>query len=134
MIYLLYGTLDVLITDYINKIIAKYKINDLNISKYNVIDLDSYSNPLDLIDYLYPISKEGTVFFYTLIINPLNGGPRQLNIIDNQHEKCRSIGNSFLDDSWKNYLYKKGIKRYKEYVFRDSAMIKRYGTFKKTDW
>ena len=41
MIYLLYGTLDALITDYINKIIKKENIDDINISKYNVEDLVS---------------------------------------------------------------------------------------------
>ena len=41
MIYLLYGTLDALITDYINKIIKKENIDDINISKYNVDDLVS---------------------------------------------------------------------------------------------
>ena len=41
MIYLLYGTLDALITDYINKIIKKETIDDINISKYNSDDLVS---------------------------------------------------------------------------------------------
>lgn len=39
MIYLLYGSLDALITDYINKIIIKESIDDINISKYNSDDL-----------------------------------------------------------------------------------------------
>lgn len=39
MIYLLYGTLDTLINDYINNIIKKTKIDDINISKYNEEDL-----------------------------------------------------------------------------------------------
>ena len=39
MIYLLYGTLDALINDYINKIIKKENIADINISKYNEDDL-----------------------------------------------------------------------------------------------
>ena len=41
MIYLLYGTLDALINDYINKIIKKENIADINISKYNEDDLIS---------------------------------------------------------------------------------------------
>ncbi len=41
MIYLLFGTLDALITDYINKIIKKENIADINISKYNEDDLIS---------------------------------------------------------------------------------------------
>ena len=41
MIYLLFGTLDALITDYINKIIKKENIDDINISKYNEDDLIS---------------------------------------------------------------------------------------------
>ena len=41
MIYLLYGTLDALIKDYINKIIKKENIDDINISKYNEDDLVS---------------------------------------------------------------------------------------------
>lgn len=39
MIYLLYGALDTLINDYINNIIKKTKIDDINISKYNEEDL-----------------------------------------------------------------------------------------------
>ena len=39
MIYLLFGTLDALINDYINKIIKKENIADINISKYNEDDL-----------------------------------------------------------------------------------------------
>lgn len=41
MIYLLYGTLDALINDYINKIIKKENIDEINISKYNEDDLIS---------------------------------------------------------------------------------------------
>ena len=41
MIYLLFGTLDALINDYINKIIKKENIADINISKYNEDDLIS---------------------------------------------------------------------------------------------
>ena len=41
MIYLLYGTLDALITDYISKIIKSNKLDDINISKYNEDDLVS---------------------------------------------------------------------------------------------
>ena len=41
MIYLLFGALDALITDYINKIIKKENIDDINISKYNEDDLIS---------------------------------------------------------------------------------------------
>ena len=41
MIYLLFGTLDALINDYINKIIKKENIDDINISKYNEDDLIS---------------------------------------------------------------------------------------------
>lgn len=41
MIYLLFGTLDALITDYINKIIKKENIDEINISKYNEDDLIS---------------------------------------------------------------------------------------------
>lgn len=105
----------------------------LDIKKYNVIDLDAYSNPLDLLEYCYPLANPGTVFFYTLIINPLNGGPRQLNIISGQHAKCRSIGNRYIAESWNGYLNSLGVKKYKEYVFRDSAMVKRYGTFAKSN-
>lgn len=54
MIYLLYGTLESLITDYINKIITKHKINDLNISKYNIndnlTDIIEDANTLSLFD------------------------------------------------------------------------------------
>lgn len=54
MIYLLYGTLEALITDYINKIITKHKINDLNISKYNIndnlTDIIEDANTLSLFD------------------------------------------------------------------------------------
>ena len=39
MIYLLFGTLDTLINDYINNIVKKDKIDDINISKYNEEDL-----------------------------------------------------------------------------------------------
>ena len=54
MIYLLYGTLEALITDYINKIITKHKITDLNISKYNIndnlTDIIEDANTLSLFD------------------------------------------------------------------------------------
>ena len=54
MIYLLYGTLEALITDYISKIITKHKINDLNISKYNIndnlTDIIEDANTLSLFD------------------------------------------------------------------------------------
>ena len=39
MIYLLYGTIDTLINDYINRIIKKESIEDINISKYSSLDL-----------------------------------------------------------------------------------------------
>lgn len=54
MIYLLYGNLEALITDYISKIITKHKINDLNISKYNIndnlTDIIEDANTLSLFD------------------------------------------------------------------------------------
>ena len=45
MIYLLYGTLDALITDYINKIVKNNKLDDINISKYN--EDDSVNNIIE---------------------------------------------------------------------------------------
>lgn len=104
-------------------------IKTIDLKKFNIIDLDSYSNPIGLIDYCYQIAEPGTIFFYTFIINPLNGGPQKLRAVGENQKICQTIGNKFISEAWNSFLYDIGVTEYKEYIFNDNAMVKRYGCF-----
>lgn len=91
MIYLLYGTLDVLITDYIQKIISKYKINDLNISKYNIND-----NLEDIIEDANTISLFGDKKLIIINNNNLFVGKKSINTTNLENHIINNNPNTIL--------------------------------------
>lgn len=91
MIYLLYGTLDVLITDYIQKIISKYKIDDLNISKYNAND-----NLEDIIEDANTISLFGDKKLIIINNNNLFVGKKSVNTTNLENHIINSNPNTIL--------------------------------------
>lgn len=105
-------------------------VKDLNISEYNVIDLDSFSDCTDLLLYLYPLAKNGTLFFYTQNFNRISGPPA--NIKGNEkaiNKKVKSITNNFIDEKWSGFLNNLGVKKYKELNFKEGWYNKKYGYF-----
>lgn len=91
MIYLLYGTLDVLITDYIQKIISKYKIDDLNISKYNAND-----NLEDIIEDANIISLFGDKKLIIINNDNLFVGKKSVNTTNLENHIINSNPNTIL--------------------------------------
>lgn len=91
MIYLLYGTLDVLITDYIQKIISKYKIDDLNISKYNAND-----NLEDIIEDANTISLFGDKKLIIINNDNLFVGKKSVNTTNLENHIINSNPNTIL--------------------------------------
>lgn len=91
MIYLLYGTLDVLITDYIQKIISKYKINDLNISKYTAND-----NLENIIEDANTISLFGDKKLIIINNNNLFVGKKSINTTNLENHIMNNNPNTIL--------------------------------------
>lgn len=91
MIYLLYGTLDALITDYIQKIISKYKIDDLNISKYNAND-----NLEDIIEDANTISLFGDKKLIIINNDNLFVGKKSVNTTNLENHIINSNPNTIL--------------------------------------
>jgi len=110
-------------------------VKSLDIEKYNIVDLDAYTNPIPLLKYLYPRAKDGTVFIYTLILvrfaytnNDLveeSGGK-------NIRSKSRTILNRSYGEMWSSLLYKLGVTKFKE-ISPPAPLLKKYGYFVKED-
>ena len=108
-------------------------IQSLDLSDFNVIDVDSYGIPANQIYELYQNDtlQKGTVIIYTCITNKMSG----LNkcILDLFHlrdiyAKSKTMINGYAVDLFYGLLYSLGIRKVCEYEIK-STYEKHYGFF-----
>ena len=105
-------------------------ITTLNLNEFNFIDLDSYTDCTELIEYVNKNAKSGTVVVYTMCINRMAGMPKRL-IMDEKDisKKIKTITNKFINEKWAAFLYNNGVERFYEINFSDNCFLKKYGYF-----
>ena len=108
-------------------------IKSLDLSKFNVIDLDSYGIPSTSILNVFenPTLKKGTVIIYTCIGNAMSSLPRRmikLFGLSKMYPKAKSLFNKKGHDLFYGMLYKYGVRKVCEYR-SDSNFEKTYGFF-----
>lgn len=105
----------------------------LDLSEFNVIDVDSYGIPVNQIAEIYKNKtlQKGTIIIYTCITNKMSS----LNkvIIENFglskiYKKAQTLINGFAKEFFYAYLYSKGVKKVYEYQVK-SSFDKSYGYF-----
>jgi len=105
-------------------------VKELNIDEYNVIDLDAFSDCTNLLLYLVPIAKVGTVFIYTQNLNHVSGPPINLKGREKAiNKKAKGITNKFVNDKWLGFLHQLGVKKINEISFKEGWFLKKYGYF-----
>lgn len=108
-------------------------IPSLDLSRFNVIDCDSYGIPFNQINAIYNNAtlKPGTVIFYTAITNKMSGLNKDaINMfnLSKIYKKCKTLLNGRSLDMFYGMLYEYGVKEVTEYKIKTS-FDKRYGYF-----
>jgi len=109
-------------------------LKTLDLSKYNIIDLDAYGIPFD---QLYEIFNNPTlsdcIIIYTVIQTAQGGINKKLldsyGITNNMFKKCSTIFKHHGHRAFLNYLNKNGVNEVSEY-FVNKKSKKHYGFFK----
>lgn len=111
-------------------------IPKLDLSKYNVIDCDSYGVPATQIKLLYENEtlRKGTVIVYTCISNKVSTVPKTLQEyagFDGQmYEKAQTLFNGWSTELFFDYLAHIGVKSVFEYEEPPRhGYTKKYGYF-----
>ena len=107
-------------------------VDELNISDYDLIDLDAFANPLPLLLKLWPLAKPGAVFVYTFTFVALYGLPPELYGEDDFiRKKARCIQNKLLEQKWSTFFKRLGVDALVEINVKEGGRIKKYGYFVK---
>lgn len=109
-------------------------IESLDLSKFNVIDCDSYGMPIRQIEQIYknPTLQDGTVIVYTAIGSSLSTLSKEFLSFFGIHEmykKCKVLFNKKSDFFFHAFLCKYGVKKVREYQEESSNFTKKYGYF-----
>ena len=109
-------------------------IPTLDLSKFNVIDLDSYGIPSEQIGLLFENGtiRGGTVVIYTLITNKLVVMPNNLREyaeIRDMYHKASTLFCGHNETLFYDWLASMGVKLVREYSEPSSQYSKRYGYF-----
>lgn len=109
-------------------------IPSLDLSKFNVIDCDSYGMPVKQIEALYRNNslQKGTVIVYTCIGSALSGVNAELLEtfgVSEMYKKIKVLINKKGTELFYGYLYHLGVKEVCEYEKKDNVYVKRYGYF-----
>jgi hypothetical protein len=107
-------------------------LQSIDLSTYDVIDLDAYGVPCEQIEIVMDKAKSGTIVFYTFI-QSFNGALPNLlfdriGITEAMYSKCRSIFNKGGHKYFLDYLGLIGVEHVKYYQIGR----KTYGVFVKT--
>lgn len=108
-------------------------IQSLDLSRFNVIDLDSYGIPFNQMYELFknPTLKHGTVFIFTCITNKMSALNKkcleEFNL-SKIYKKCKVLVNGKANELFYAYLEKNGIKEIYMYEV-NSNFKKQYGYF-----
>jgi hypothetical protein len=108
-------------------------IPSLDLSRFNVIDVDSYGIPANQIEALYnnPTLKAGTVIIYTCItskLSALNKTITKMFNIDKIYSKCPVLFNSLAVELFYGMLSEYGVEKVTEFQVKTS-FDKHYGYF-----
>ncbi len=103
-------------------------LEGLDVSAYNIIDLDAYGIPFDQVNTLFTKHFKGTVFF-TFIQSGMGTMPTKLlkanGISDPMRKACPTLFGQIGWELWLDWLGLKGVKT----VFHRSKDRKHYGGF-----
>lgn len=108
-------------------------IKSLDLSRFNVIDLDSYGIPFNQIYDIFnnPTLQSGTVFVFTCITNKMSAVNKkclkEFNL-EKIYKKCKVLVNGKANELFYAYLQKKGIKEVYLYEV-NTSFKKQYGYF-----
>jgi hypothetical protein len=105
-------------------------IDEIDLRKFNVIDLDAYTDCTNLLKKIIPKLTQKTLIIYTMIINRMAGMPK--NLIMNEvaiNNKIKTITNKFINEKWAAFLKSLGVETYKEITFSENCFLKKYGYF-----
>lgn len=108
-------------------------IASLDLSRFNVIDVDSYGIPFNQICALFAnrTLRKGTVIIYTAITNKmsqLNKDAIRMFGLEKIYKKCKTLLNGRALEYFYGMLYENGIREVTEYE-KKSSFIKKYGYF-----
>lgn len=108
-------------------------IESLDLSRFNVIDVDSYGIPANQIYKIYQNQslQKGTVIIYTCITNKMSGLNKEIINMFNLgdiYKKCKVILNGYAIDMFYGMLYSLRIYKIVEYNIKDK-FDKHYGYF-----
>lgn len=108
-------------------------IPSLDLSVFNVIDIDSYGIPYNQLELIFNNStlKSGTIIIYTCITNSmssLNKSCIKNNNLDSLYKKCKVLFNQKAINYFYDFLYNNGIKSVFRYEDKTS-FEKHYGFF-----
>lgn len=88
-------------------------IPSIDISKYDIIDIDAFGDSYNLIKTIYDKLKENTIVVYTHISVNMGGMNKELikdTLGYDIYKKCRTMFNSRFVDIFEAGLYKLGIR------------------------
>lgn len=108
-------------------------IKNMNLSDYDIIDLDCYGSPSKYIKELFlnKTIKKNTIIFYTNIYTIYGRQTievlKENNISNEMYKKCPSVFNKKRIDFYYKFLYNLNIKKIKEINIKNH---KYYGMFK----
>lgn len=107
-------------------------LSSLDLTQFNVIDLDAYGIPFDQVKILFERKYKGTVFF-TMIIpsmgNLPSGLPLANGIKKEMYAKSPTIFCKIGWNLWLDYLANNGVEDVWHYSVRKSLGVKHYGCF-----
>lgn len=106
----------------------------LDLSEFNVIDLDSYGIPTEQILQIYknPTLKKGTVIIYTYIANGFGGLSKALlNMFEvgEIYRKAKYLETKQSGELFHGFLYNLGVRNIQEYRVHRQPFEKYYGFF-----
>ena len=106
----------------------------LDLSKYNVIDIDSYGFPIQQLKLIFENKtlQKGTVIIYTAIGNAMSALNKDIIVtfgLSQIYKKCKTLLNNKSDDLFYGYLYNKGVRKVYEYSDFSNNFKKNYGYF-----
>lgn len=114
---------------------AEKVIPSLDLSKYDIIDFDSYGSPYEAMKKMFENKslKSGTICFYTYIQTGYgNVGKKLLSYIgitDNMYKRCPTLYSNKGFESFKQFLFANGIKKIYNIYYKDIGSRKNYGYF-----
>lgn len=111
-------------------------LKKLDLSKYDIIDLDSYGIPFLQLEEIFnnKTLKSGTIIIYTFIQTMQGSIHKKMldyyGINNKMFNKCRTLFKNHGHKAFLNYLNIKGVGEVFEYFVQKKSSLKHYGFFK----